>query len=47
MTKQEELQNKMYKLLKNQPYAVVRTEVNRIGRQLMELNTKVDSKEKN
>lgn len=34
------LENKMFKLLKNKPYNVVRTECDRIGRQIQELNNK-------
>ena len=40
MTKQEQLKNKMYKLLTNNEYSVIRTECDRIGRQIMELNSK-------
>lgn len=32
------LENKMFKLLKNMPYNVVRTQCDRIGRQIMELD---------
>ena len=41
MDKRTILENKMYKLLKNHPYNVVRSECDRIGRQIMELNSKV------
>lgn len=41
MNKREMLENKMYKLLKNHPYNVVRSECDRIGRQIMELDSKV------
>lgn len=34
------LENKMFKLLKNKPYNVVRAECDRIGRQLRELDNK-------
>ena len=44
------LENKMFKLLKNKPYNVVRSECDRIGRQIYELSSKVkgckDSAEK-
>ena len=41
MTKVEQLNAKMYKLLANHPYNVVRSECDRIGRQIMEeLNRK-------
>ena len=40
------LENKMFKLLKNKPYNVVRSQCDRIGRQLYELSNKVkDGKE--
>ena len=35
------LENKMFKLLKNKPYNVVRHQCNRIGRQIYELSGKV------
>ena len=38
MNKRTMLENKMFKLLKNHPYNVVRAECDRIGRQLMELD---------
>ena len=38
MNKRQCLENKLYKLLKNRPYNVVRAECDRIGRQIMELN---------
>lgn len=38
MDKRAMLENKMFKLLKNHPYNVVRAECDRIGRQLMELD---------
>ena len=38
MDKRAMLENKMFKLLKNYPYNVVRAECDRIGRQLMELD---------
>ena len=38
MDKRKFIENKLYKLLKNHPYNAVRTECNRIGRQLMELD---------
>lgn len=31
-------ENKMFKLLKNKPYNVVRSQCDRIGRQIMELD---------
>ena len=37
------LENKMFKLLKNKPYNAVRTECDRIGRQIQELNNKAKS----
>lgn len=40
-TKIKALENKMFKLLKNKPYNVVRTECDRIGRQICELSSKV------
>ena len=36
--KRKSLENKLYKLLKNRPYNVVRAECDRIGRQIMELD---------
>ena len=36
MDKRQSLENKMYKLLKNHPYNVVRAECDRIGRLIME-----------
>ena len=41
MDKRTILENKMYKLLKNHPYNVSRSECDRIGRQIMELDSKV------
>ena len=41
MDKRAMLENKLYKLLKNRPYNVVRSECDRIGRQIMELDSKV------
>ena len=38
MDKRKFRENKMYKLLKNHPYNVVRAECDRIGRQIMELD---------
>ena len=38
MDKRNSLENKVYKLLKNHPYSVVRGECDRIGRQIMELD---------
>ena len=38
MDKRAMLENKMFKLLKNRPYNVVRAECDRIGRQIMELD---------
>ena len=38
MDKRTILENKLYKLLKNRPYNVVRSECDRIGRQIMELD---------
>ena len=38
MNKRTMLENKMFKLLKNRPYNVIRTECDRIGRQIMELD---------
>lgn len=35
------LENEMFKLLKNKPYNVVRSQCDRIGRQICELNNKV------
>ena len=40
MTKVEQLNAKMYKLLVNHPYNVVRSECDRIGRQIQELSQK-------
>ena len=40
MDKRKSLENKMYKLLKNRPYNVVRAECVRIGRLIMELDSK-------
>lgn len=37
------LESKMFKLLKNKPYNVVRSECDRIGRQIQELNNKAKS----
>ena len=37
------LENKMLKLLKNQPYSVVHAQCDRIGRQIQELNSKVNT----
>ena len=41
MDKRNSLENKLYKLLKNRPYNVVRSECDRIGRQIMVLDSKV------
>lgn len=41
------LKNKMFKLLKNKHYNVVRTECDRIGRQIYELSSKVKSTAEN
>ena len=38
MDKRQSLENKMYKLLKNRPYNVVKAEGARIGRPIMELD---------
>ena len=38
MDKRKSLENKMCKLLNNHPYNVVRSECDRIGRQIMELD---------
>lgn len=38
MDKRTILENKMHRLLKNRPYNVVRSECDRIGRQIMELD---------
>ena len=38
MDKRKSLENKLYKLLKNRPYNVVRAECDRIGRQIIELD---------
>lgn len=35
------LESKMFKLLKNKPYNVVRSQCDRIGRQIYELSSKV------
>lgn len=35
------LENKMFKLLKNKPYSVVRSRYNQISRQIYELSSKV------
>ena len=35
------LENKMFKMLKNKPYSVVRSQCDRIGRQIYELSSKV------
>lgn len=35
------LENEMFKLLKNKPYNVVRSQCDRIGRQICELSSKV------
>lgn len=35
------LETKMFKLLKNKPYNVVRTQCDRIGRQIYELSGKI------
>lgn len=35
------LENKMFKLLKNKPYNVVRGQCDRIGRQIMEVDKRV------
>lgn len=40
MTKVEQLNAKMYKLLANHPYNVVRAQCDRIGRQIQELDKK-------
>ena len=40
MTKVEQLNAKLYKLLANHPYNVVRSECDRIGRQIQELDKK-------
>lgn len=37
------LENKMFKMLKNKPYNVVRSQCDRIGRQIYELSSKVKS----
>ena len=34
------LENKMFKLLKNKPYNVVRSQCDRIGRQIREIDNK-------
>ena len=41
MDKRQSLENKLYKLLKNRPYNVVRAECDRIGRQIMELDKRM------
>ena len=38
MNKRKSLENKLYKLLKNRTYNVVRSECDRIARQIMELD---------
>ena len=38
MDKRASLENKLYKMLKNHPYNVIRAECDKIGRQLMELD---------
>ena len=38
MDKRMSLENKLYKLLKNHPYNVVRSECDRIGRQIIALD---------
>lgn len=40
MTKVEQLNAKLYKLLANHPYNVVRSKCDRIGRQIQELDKK-------
>mgnify|MGYP006983166941 CR=1 FL=1 len=35
------LEDKMFKLLKNKPYNIVRTQCDRIGRQIYELSSKI------
>ena len=40
MDKRQSLENKLYKLLKNRPYNVVRAECDRIGRQIREIDNK-------
>lgn len=40
MIKRERLRQTMYKLLKNQPYNTVRTKVERIGKQIAEIDSK-------
>lgn len=40
-TKIKALETKMFKLLKNKPYNVVRTQCDRIGRQIYELSGKI------
>lgn len=39
--KREQIKNLIYKLLYNHPYSVVRTKVDRLGRQLRELDDKI------
>ena len=39
------LENKMFKLLKNKPYNVVRSQCDRIGRQIMELDKRTSKVE--
>lgn len=40
LIKRERLRQTMYKLLKNQPYNTVRTKVERIGKQIAEIDSK-------
>lgn len=46
MNRADHLKRKLYRLLANHPYATVRTECDRIDRQLRELNTKEIKKPK-
>ena len=46
MNRADNLRNKLYRLLANHPYATVRTECDRIYRQLREINTKEVKKPK-
>ena len=46
MNRADNLRNKLYRLLANHPYATVRTECDRIDRQLREINTKEVKKPK-
>ena len=46
MNRADNLRNKLYRLLANHPYATVRTECDRIDRQLRELNTQEVKKPK-